>query len=82
MCVCYIGDDAVHENCPQRPHKEIVICKIYRQSPVESPDIKNIIVVTLTFLCALLTEIQTIEGGQKDVLLRRTNIKKKCSSTM
>ena len=26
--------------------------------------------------CVMMTEIQTIEGGQKDVLLRRTNIKK------
>ena len=27
-------------------------------------------------MCALMTEIQTIEGGQKNVCLRRANIKK------
>ena len=28
-------------------------------------------------MCALMAEILTIEGGQKDVLLRMTNIKKR-----
>ena len=27
-------------------------------------------------MCVMMTEIQNIEGGQKDVLFRRANIKK------
>ena len=28
-------------------------------------------------MCVMMTEIQTIDGGQKDALLRRANKKKK-----
>ena len=32
--------------------------------------------------CEKMTEKETIEGGQKDVLLRRTNIKKRLSRAL
>ena len=34
--------------------ERVLIQCMYRQSPVNSPDIKNIIVITLTFLSDLL----------------------------
>ena len=44
--------------------------------PTSHKDRRDIVHGSYCNMCNIETEIKTIEGGQKDVLLRRTNIKK------
>ena len=46
--------------------KNIQQLQIYRQSPVKSPDIKNIIVVTLTFF-STLAKIHTTTAREPSI---------------
>ena len=50
------------------PENTKILKYIYRQSPVKSPDIKNIIVVTLTFF-STLAKIHTTTAREPSIYL-------------